>query len=295
MREISAGQALGAGFRLIGREPAAFAAWCAVYFVLGVLPQGLVMGPSLSMMQALGSGNGPTSPAVLAAQEQMSRLQPVSLISGLLVFAVLPAAIFRAMLRPDDRGFLYLRLGMREVWMALSGLVVGVIWFMGILVAMLPTIAVAAVGAQGGPAGVLLAIPLFLGLFGVVLWALLRLSLAPVMSFADRVFRFPEAWRISKGHAGRMFLVALGLFVLAVVVEGVVFGVGFGLLASATPDFGRVLQTNPGSVFTRVGWPGMLVAGLLLSVVGGWYYTMGAAAWASMYRDLTHNEHDVFN
>jgi hypothetical protein len=115
------------------------------------------------------------------------------------------------------------------------------------------------------------------------------------MSFADRVFRFPEAWRISKGHAGRMFLVALGLFVLAVVVEGVVFGVGFGLLASATPDFGRVLQTNPASVFTRVGWPGMLAAGLLLSVVGGWYYTMGAAAWASMYRDLTHNEHDVFN
>src|ERR1044071_324968 len=112
MGRISVGEAIGAGFALIRREPVIFGAWCAIYFLVSAVPQAFVWPQMMQVYQSMGSD----PEAVLAAQSRMGAYQPISLIATLAVFAVMPAAIFRAALFPEDRRFLYMRLGMREFW-----------------------------------------------------------------------------------------------------------------------------------------------------------------------------------
>jgi len=299
MRTISVGKAIGAGFRLIARDPTAFLAWCGVYFLIGVLPQGLALGPAFAMMRELAAGATPTSPEVLQIQAQAMRYQPLSYLALLLMVALLLPAIYRAVLRPADRGVFYFRLGARELWMTVTVVALVIIWILALIVAMIPLVIIIGVAAAtsggSGAGGVGLAgVGVMLLVFGGTVWAGLRLSFAPVMSFADATFRLPESWRLTRGHAGRLFLVALCLFLLMLVIEAVLFGGAFAVFAATAPDFGPAMMRNPAALWSRIGWPGLTIAGLLLSLFGGWAYVMWGAAWAEMYRELTFTELDVF-
>src|SRR5437868_4427349 len=109
MDKLSAGQALSAGFRLVSREPLAFAGWLAVEFVLALLPSIIlqVMAPGLA-----------TNPAAMAGSAPL--IVVLSLGVTLVTGVVLAGAILRAALEPDQRRYLYLRLGPQEGWLALT-------------------------------------------------------------------------------------------------------------------------------------------------------------------------------
>jgi hypothetical protein len=296
MRTISVGQAVGAGFRLIGREPLAFLAWWAVFLVIGIVPQGLAVAPALAMFKAIAAGANVGSPEILAAQAQTLRYQPLSYLAALLLLATVAPAVYRAVLHPQDRRFLYLRLGAREAWMTISFVAVIIIWFLGILVAMVPIILIGVVAgvAGGGGGGAAVALLLIFPAIGVLVWAMLRLSFAPVMSFADKTFRLPESWALTRGHAGKLFLVALCLFLILLLVEALLFGGAFAAVAAGVPDFGQSIASNPAGIFSRIGPVGLAVAAVLYSLFGAWIYVMWGAAWAEMYRELTFTELDVF-
>jgi hypothetical protein len=302
MREVSVGGAIEAGFRLIAREPLAFLAWAAVYGVVGIAPQMFGLATSFNALSAV-SASGSTPAALTEAMAPMQQLQPLTIITGGLAAMLLYGAGFRAVLLPDERRYFYLRLGARELWMALTSIVLIVIYVLAFVAMMIPFMIVifgsaAAGGGAGAAIGLLIGVPLFFVGTGVVLWGLSRLAIALPMSFAQRTFRIPEAWKMTRGHAGRIFLVMLALFALLLLVELMLLALGAGVMSLFMPlaDMGKLFTQNPAKLFSAVNPVVWVVIAVAWSLFGTAARTVFAGALAQIYNDLIGPTHaDVFS
>lgn len=294
MGRISVGEAISAGFKVIGREPASFAVWCVIYLAINFLPMLTMLPETLALYRGLGAGGQADDAQMLDAANRISALQPLSYLALLAVTAVLPAAVFRAVLSPNDRRFFYLRLGMREFWVLIVTIVVVLIWIAAIIGALIPTgillfsggLLAGGAGAGGTAVMVLLSIVAYVAAIGVSVWIVLRFSMAPVLSFADNTFRVPESWRLTKGHTWRLFLVGLALFVISVLGQLILVAAGVAAVAAGTPNFLQTLESNPAALLGGIAGPALIAGTVVLSVFGVAVYVMGAAAWAEIYRQL---------
>lgn len=290
MREVSVGGAISAGFRLVRREPLAFLAWALVYGLVGILPQFLGMATSFNAMSTLGAAGTPA--AMADAMAPLQRLQPITILTSSLSALLLYGAVYRAALYPDDRRFLYLRLGARELWMGLTFVTVVFMSAIGIFAMMIPFILIigisAAAGAATGGVGALIAIPLMFAAFGVFVWAAMRIAVAMPMAFAERGFRIPEAWRLSRGYAGRIFLVMLALFGLLVLAEVLLFALGAGVFSLFMPlsEMGRMFTQNPAQLFSRINPAVWAAVAVVWALLGAASVTLFSAALAQIYSDL---------
>jgi len=294
MIKISGREALFAGFRLIRREPVAFLVWCVVCFALGVAPQLLALSSMMEALVAMSTAGGDAfGPEMMAAQQKMMRFAPLTYLSSFALMLLIPTAVFRAVLRPDERAFMFMKVGPGEWWFLIVAVAYFIAYFVGFIVFMIPWMLMVGLGAlltQLGAIGALLTVLLMLigmpALFGGLIWWLLRFSMAPVMAFAERTFRFTESWRFTRGHAWKMFLVALGGFVLTaiayvVVLGGIVLGAGLNLATIAAD-----VAQDPGGLVAAIGLPWLVVGVLATSVLTGGYYVIWAASWADIYRQL---------
>jgi len=286
MGGISVGPAISAGFRLIGREPAAFLVWCLVYLVVTSVPAIASWSETSAFYEAAGSGDSEA-----AAQPPFGPWQWISLIVSLVAIVCLTTAAMRATLHPDERRFFYLQLGARELWFALTGLVLlvlGLIAYFGGVLVFATTLG--AVGAGLGDDGamfigifVILLFPVMLGLW---IWIWVRMSMATTMAYAEKRVRVFSSWRFTKGHGLRIFLVALSLFVVTVVALLMLLGGGLALLAAT------VGVTAPASLqaFYGMAAEASLAARLVYAGVFSAVFVamtvIGAASWAEMYRQL---------
>jgi hypothetical protein len=292
MRTFSGTGAIGAGFRLIGREPVAFLAWAVVYGVVGLLPQLFVMGKSLGAMMNLGANPDPTAAA--AAMAPLQQLQPISILTALVNFIVVGGAVFRAVLRPEDNRFFFLRLGARELWLGLTTITLFVIYIVAIVVMIIPFFIVIGVSAASGDGGgaaaaMLITVPLFFAGFWVIVWGALRLSLSMPMSFAEKNFRIPESWKKTKGHAGKMFGVMVVIMLMLIGIELLLGGIAFGALTliAPLPELGRMFTANPASLISKINPAVWVVVVAIWALFGTWYTVMVGAAFAGIYRDLS--------
>lgn len=291
MLKIRGREALAAGFNLIRREPAAFLVWCVVVFVLGVAPQMLTFGSMIQSFAVIGTGGSPEE--IMAAQQQMMRFMPLNYLCGFAILLLLPTAIFRAVLRPEEGGFMFMRLGPAEWWFFLAVIVYFIAYMLGFIVFMIPWmlfIGLATLLTQMGPVGALAMLPLFLVapplLIGILVWWLLKFSMGPLMSFGERTFRFAESWKLTRKQTWKMFLVALALTVITglaylLVLGAVLLGVGLDLNGLAT-----TAAADPGAVLARIGLPWLVVGVLAYTLLTTAYYVVWGAAWADMYRQL---------
>jgi hypothetical protein len=301
MGDFSGTGAIGAGFRLIGREPQAFLVWIVSFLLLGVLPQvGFLAAilPQWSRMMQEIAASGPaharlTSLDMFRAQAGMMQLQPLVWLMSLFSRTLVLSAIYRAVLEPEDRGFFYLRLGMRELWLGLTMLVLIVVAILLTIVAMVPTMILVgfiAALAHEAPGVQLVILPVTFLALGVIVWVLLRLSMATPMSFAQRGFRLYESWDLTRGQAGKMFFVALAFVLMAIgfeVVVGCLGLVALGGFAGVEHLSGWVLQ--PKFDLARV-MPWVVGAGVAASIVATAIITLFGAGWAEIYRELTEGQ-----
>jgi len=144
----------------------------------------------------------------------------------------------------------------------------------------------AAAGGEGTAA--LVTFPLAIVLVAAFVWLMLRTAPALPMSFAERNFRLMEAWSLSKGQAGKMFLVAVVLWIIAVAAQLVVFGLAVTVLVGTaqTGDLAQAWLQDPGAVLARISpavWVGIAAVWALFAT---WCTTLFGAAFASIYRDL---------
>jgi hypothetical protein len=291
MGRIAVGEAIGAGFGLIRRDPVTFLVWCLGYYLISVVPQALAWPQTVEIYRL--SADPDASGTVLASQAGLGLYPLIGFVAALVAMVIGPAAIFRAALFPHERRFFYLRLGLREFWVLIASVAVMIIWIVGFFVVGFPillvTFGAALLGSIGGAVFTFIAVVIgyFAGV-SVSIWIVLRFSLAPVMSFADNTFRVAESWRLTRGHAWRIFLVALGLFAMVVLAELLLFGGAFAVFSAGNPNPLRIFS-EPGAMvalMSQITLPMLLIGNVVFAVFGVWSYVMGGAAWASIYRQL---------
>jgi hypothetical protein len=303
MATISMGPAISSGLQLIARRPWAMLAWGFAYLMIAVVPQFLMIGvflPDLvafyrDTLQATAAGQAPAQTAEMAKiQAELARYQPVQILTSILATAVVNAAIYRAILEPENKAYAYLRFGAQELWVGLVNIVFYFLIFLAVLAAVVPLVILigvgAAAGARTGWTEGLVAFLLACGAAAAVIWVALRLSLALPLSFSQRAFRLFESWDMTRGQGWRLFGVAMAVFGIILALEIVIFGLAGALGASAAISNLKGLKAfmeHPPSDWLMRAAPWILIGGGFYVVLMGVVLTTINAPFATIMKQLS--------
>ena len=207
MNKFSASEAALEGFRLTRERPGTILGW-GVVFAVCIFLIGQVMLLSLDPKLVELSRQKPVDQqdveqiSALLAQSWPAFLLVLVLVVGL--YSTLMGGIYRLVLRPEEKGFLHLRLGRDEL--RLTG--VNLLLFAIGMVCLTAELAAAATSEQQGMAMIAaVVLPI------VTAWIGVRLSLATPMTFDLHRFAIRDSWRASRGN----FWPLLGMIVLAAI------------------------------------------------------------------------------
>jgi len=288
---FSATDAAFEGFRLTRRAPVAVGLWAVIYVVMMVAAIG-VLGPSLAALMAETSRiEGMTSPQVEDLQgvgaiyaTMAGTILPLSLV----VTAVLAAAVARAVLRPAESAFGYLRLGMDELR------VLGVTIVLFLVFAVAWTLPFLLAGVIGGIAtatgqGALWLVAVLVGLAGAagVVWLLVRLSLAVPLVMAERRFAPFAAFALTKGR----FWPLLGMAVIAIVMAMIVGLLGSIVVMPVTLMTGGLerLASFEGASMAELiqgAAPALIAYGVINGILSALQLAIMYAPFSVAYRDI---------
>jgi hypothetical protein len=222
MSDFSATDVAFSGVRFVREHPRTAALWAGIHLaiaaVFGVIMT-VVAGPALMQMQALAFSGARDPARTLALVHQVLPIYFLIIPYGLIYYPVLYATMSRALLRPDQERYGYLRLGMDEARQLLLLLLFVGLGFLaeivGVIAALIPaTIISLAVPAFSGLAHYLA----MLAVFAAVVFFAVRLSLASPLTFDGRKVSPFGSWKLTRGR----FWKILGAYVLALALALVV-------------------------------------------------------------------------
>lgn len=291
---ISIGAIVDGGFRLIRERPMAVLAWATVYLGLTVATA-LALGPVMGEIMTLGASPDP--------ERLLSLMGPFYLLNlcFLLVYLIVWTAAYRAVLRPEQGGLAYLRLGMDELRMLGLAIVVFVVLLVANLaLALVLGVVVAGVAVASGEPG-LAALVTVVGAIlylGVSIFLYIRLSLAfPLTLYRQRIV-IGEAWTLSRGHFWTLFLAYLIVTLIALAVMmlvGVITsGSYFTEILSAGNDPAAMQAAMEAQMQRQFGSPDPLtILGWVASAAGSaLWVTLGAGAVGTAAKLLVADDFD---
>lgn len=291
MTGFSATDAAFEGFRITREKPRVLLIWAGFYLIISLLmPVLLVTMGGQNLMALEAQANNPNADPQ-AALDNLAALGPLYAIlipMGLAVQAVLAAAVYRAILRPEDTGFGYLRLGQDELRLT----VLTLIYFLLSLAAV--TIVVLLGGIGAGMAYGLLGSPLFgvgLGLFflGLLLYVAVRLSLAPVITFAERRISVFDSWALTKGQFWKLlgaYILAIASVVVVLLLAMVIFMAIAAILAGGDiASVGKIFSPDLSSVAAYYT-PPMVAYTIFGGFLNALYFAVLVSPAAVAYRAL---------
>ena len=259
MADFSIGEAAGAGFKIIARKPMAVLLWSGLIFGAIFVPLGLLFGTMVPVILAMvkeAAANPDAEPPVdqiMAVYLRMMMLQPLIVLGSLVLRAVLGAAVFRAVLTPEDDAWGYLRLGMRELWVGATSIVMGIIIGFGMVALMIPGAIIIAITAISQNVWLIVGVAVVIGIIFILtaIWLSLRFSMAVLLSYDANEFRLFESWEFTRGQTGRL-LGLVGLLILyGILLEVVVWIVfiaglvGIGLAFGITRASASLSPSRP--------------------------------------------------
>jgi hypothetical protein len=224
---------------------------------------------------------------VLALIREVAPTYVVLMTVWLVVTAVFYAAMNRAVLRPQESRFGYLRLASDELrqlgLLALLFLLLTAIYF---VVAIVALIVLTLIGIASGGLALVILLPLVLGAF---IFVGVRLSLASPLTFATGRINLAAAWRLTRGRfwplLGTYFIAfALSLVVLALIFVIAVLAVG--ILSGGFAGLAMVSQSGLGSA-AEVLTPPRLVYLAITSIGAALSAPITICPPAAIYRALT--------
>ncbi|ATQ42482.1 hypothetical protein [Caulobacter mirabilis] len=246
------------GLRIIRHKPGLVLAWTGFYLLsalglIGVLLVGL--GPKVMTLAPVAQG-GERDLDQLFARFGLSAV--VAFLAAIILTTMLAGAVYRSILRPEEKQHSYLQIGGDELRLLILSLVV--------------VFAVAAISAVYGGvvfglanrlSGFAYGLVTFLASVGGVvltLWLAVRLSLSAAMTFSQRKVRLWQAWKLTRGHAPRL-LAMWGLTVVFVFVVTIVAATLSWVVAGVLGFFTTLAQIDPGNL-------SHLSPGVALAVLG---------------------------
>lgn len=267
MSGFSASEAALEGFRITRENPRAFLTWVGASFAINVLVVVIDAFMPANIRQGLETINATDTPTPAQLLDALILASPI-LVFALTVMSVMAAAVYRLIFRHDDAHFAYLRLGADEfrligVTLIFVFLAIGLVF----VVSMVIGVIVALISVAAPNVGAALQVPAaFLSLL-IVAAILIRLSLAPVATFAERRIRIFESWQLTRGHFWPLlgaYALAICCFVAVALLAMLVFTMAAGAIVVAT---GGKLSDVSELVKPQGGLMGYLAVGVLASMV----------------------------
>lgn len=298
MSVIAIGPAVESGFRLIRQRPLPVLLWGLVYVAFGVGSLALFAPVYLNMIARVAALSGVSAPpppsGVIADALRMQGLGYLLTFASLILRSILMCAVCRAVQKPAEGRFGYLRLGMAEFYLLL--IYVGA--YLAIMLAlMVPTIAlailtIALAAAHALPAAILIDILATLSFVAGLIYLALRFSMIAPMVVEDEKPHLLESWNLTRGHVGALFLVGLCLIGILIIAE-LIFGAlllffGAGALGAAAGGLDRLtvfLAQPPEAIFWGLA-PYIAVIAAIGVPLTGCAYAIACAPWARAYLDL---------
>lgn len=287
---FSATEAAFEGFRLVRRHPLVILFWGLAYLVMFAVLFALFGGSLASIVATTESLQGTQpSPGDLEALGQtwgglIWLVVPLSLVIG----AVLNTAIARAIVRPADRAFGYLRLGADE----LRVIVVSVV--MGLLIGVASALLLVTVGFGAGLAAqvnqglaVLAAVVLGLGAIALLIWVSLRLSLAVPITVAERRIALFNSFALTRGRTAPLLGMAVLSFVMYILVSllGTIIAMPVSLMPGAVTSFGEFDGLTTLQIVQAAG-PVIAVWMVVNALLSALQLAVLSAPFSAAYRDI---------
>jgi hypothetical protein len=299
MAEISIAGAVGEGFGLIGRKPVTVMVWglVRVAFAVGLLAAMAPLFIGVLEQVFIQAEAGPTAapnPALISQVMNMQALSYLLQIASLFLESVLLCAVFRAVLHPERGRFAYLRIGAAEFFLAVLFIAGAIALVFGILLVMIPFAIIIGILAatHAAVAAAAVGVLAFLSIFVGLIYLGVRFAFVGPMIVDDGKFHLFESWTLTRGHAGRLFLIGLclvGILFLAELVLGAAVlalgAAGLGVAAGGFNDLPGFFRQPPGVIVSKLA-PFLVVYVLAAIPLTGCFLAIVAAPWARAYRDL---------
>jgi hypothetical protein len=297
MANIAIGDAIGSGFGLIRHKPLAVLLW-AVVLIIAIGAQLAIFGPLYAIMVsqglARGAGGAPDFTALTPQLMQINSLGSLASLAALFIESVIYCAVFRAILRPDESRWGYMRLGASEFMFFVLIFGGAFAFLIGLLVALIPIGLIIGVAAalHAVAVAVLFGLIAGIGLIFASIYVALRFSMVGPMIVSDGKFHLFESWHITRGKVGSLFLIALCIVAIVLVAE-IVFVIVMGLVAAGAwaavgaTGAGMIafLHQPPQAMLTGMA-PFMAVFAVISGGLGACAFAVTCAPWARAYKDL---------
>jgi hypothetical protein len=256
---FSAADAAFTGFRVVWERPWAVAIWAAVQFVVSLalnLFMAATAGQSFSQLTQLGMQPGADTDKMMALIQQAAPTSVAVLIATLVLAAVFCAAMNRAVMRPAESRFGYLRLASDELrqlglFLILLGLAFALYIAVAFVIIIVVSILAAALGA-GAQAGVGIVMAVLLPvLICLFIFLGVRLSLASPVTFATGRVHVFASWPMTRGRFWPLFGTYLIAFALSFVVTVLTFAIAVlavAILGGGLQSLGPAFQSDVSSV-----------------------------------------------
>jgi hypothetical protein len=275
----SVGSILGGAFGLLRERPISVVAWAVTYSVGSIV---LSLGLTFAMFGAMmPDPQAAANPASMFGS--MFGLVLLVYLGIIFIWALVTTAVFRAMLRPEDGGFFFMKLGMDELRMfglvillAIAGTIALIVCE---LLLMLVLMIIGLVLGQNIITGIITFL-LFVGFLCAVIWAYVRVSLIMPLSFYRGRITIDGAWALTRGRFwtlfGAYFLVALIFAIVGGVVMWSLMGGYIVAMMQAAGDPAQVQALSESFAAQQFATP--ILTRILYWVVGGLF----AAAWLAL-------------
>lgn len=275
MADFSASEAAFTGFRVVARRPRLVLVWALLEFAFALAITSFAtttVAPSYARLSEL-AASGQAPGVVDEANQLLQQVAPPSLAivaAGLVYYAIFYAAMNRAVLRPDDSRFAYLRLGADELrqlgLLALLLLIAFAIYIAAFVVGVVIGGVFALVASPEGAPALSILVAILVGVPLMVV-ALVRLSLSPAITFASaRTVSLADSWRLTRGR----FWPMLGTYLVATALNLVVLVCTYTIAVAASMlvgGFGALGDAvRPSETLADVVRPASLVHLVVLSI-----------------------------
>ncbi len=288
---FSATDAAFEGFRVVRRQPMALVFWALFYALMMAAALALVGGSLvglMSMAEELES-SGATSPEdfmpILASYATiLAVVLPLSLVASAMIYA----AVSRAVLRPAESAYGYLRLGMDEVRV----LVVSLVLFIAFMV--LASVLFGIVGVVAGIAVAtetqalwLVVVLLVLAACALIIWLAVRLSLAIPITMAQRRIAIFDSFGVTKGRFWPLLGMALLAAVMSIVVSllGSLAAMPIQLATGGLQGLAE-LEDESLQVILQTAWPAIAAWIVINAIMSALQVAVLYAPFSAAYRDI---------
>lgn len=295
MADLPVGECVLAGPRFIASKPATIGIWAALQLALNLgmtLLMIAMMGPQLQALAKLSGAGAQSNPqATLAAVSGLLPGYLVLMLLSLVIYGVIYAAMNRAVLRPRDSAFVYLRLGGDEVRQGLLVVIYAVLFLMLYVVAILVGAVVIGIlsVAQSPLLSGLGTLVVFLAVLGLFIFLGVRLSLSSALTFETGRLHVFGGWAISRGHFWSMvavYLLCAVQVLLLAVIAGVIIWLALGALTPGGDAMSFFTKPDMGSVGAFMT-PARLVYSVMAAAMTVVIFPITLMPGPAMYRALT--------